>query len=966
MLRHVAVLAKTVGGAVSVIQPDEFLARVAQRAMEIVGAHSATIHIYADLEVIREASAGKAAKLDFITRFPPHKGGIGEAARKTGDVVQVNEPDVRKNYPDLYEIGVRTMAAFPLTLADRREGVLYLHFFDRPHEFSPAEIAVVKSVVGSIEGAILSRQLLDEIAESAKWGWMVAGQHPVIQSLIEPPDLPLVMESLVQKLRLMFGAKSVVLYRYDQSRDSFREVASTEVSTWASKNPGRDSAANRLLRQFGETQYFQDAQQFATQGPGKFAEREGIRSCAAVVLRATKAAEIAGVMFVNYGARNEFSYDTRQAIDALGASAAIAIGTARLHDRANRELAGWTRVARALTKVDDLIAGSLQNPQIDEILKLILEESIEMTGASDGVIYLLHPHDQKLAPSVTHGFEGLEVKPQNLGEGIVGQAASGKRSIRLDDVHQHKDYIETKPETQSELAVPLRYRGDVLGVINLEDPKREFFREDQEAWLETLAMQGVIAIRSLESFRMWEARLRAFGEVTGRLQRNPHDLRTALHLVLTGITAKQGLSFTRALLFSVDPEAVEGILAVGPSDGTEADKNWKELERMEEAAATGRISLEELLNRAEQYEREIALGYPAKALDAKTRKLGFTFISPSKFEDLSRITADVIERNKEHPARALLKEVVAEEDASEEFAVVPLYETHDKVVALLVVDRAYQSAAEPIQNADLKNLEAFGELAALAFKMERLRGKLSDPHRQQEWDEFIGDTMHTVTSEVNNAKNCVSLVRAGGLNAFSHEQRTLLNMVRDYQGWALEAANRVSEYARPLGTLHKVDLGALTMDVVAEDPSIVYKIDPEPVIVIGSAVRLRDALRNVIINAQEAAKRNGRVGEIEVVLSRVKEEGRDFAWLEVRDQAGGMPEGLAEKVKKGYYSPIKEDNKSIAGSKRGLGLPIVKKVATGYGGWLRIEPLEGGTNVIIRLPALAIVGESLDANASVG
>ncbi|SPF34981.1 hypothetical protein SBA4_1600002 [Candidatus Sulfopaludibacter sp. SbA4] len=716
---YVVGLAKTMGGAVSTILPNEFLAGVAQRAMEIVGAHSATIHIYSDLEVTGEASAGLATGLDFVSRFPPHRAGIGAAARDTGEVVVLDSPEeLRRGHPELYDIGVRAMAAFPLRLTDRREGVLYLHFFKEPHRLSQTEVAVVKSVVELVEGAIINRQFLDEIAESAKWGWLVAGQHPVVQSLVEHPDLTVVLSDLVQKLRWMFGANSVVLYCYDQSEDSFPEVVDRGVSTRVSKNPDRNTAPYRLLRDWGETQFFQDiAKAWAGPVPNGFVAREGIQSCAAVVLRANRASEIVGVMFVNYCKKHEFSYDTRQAINSLGASAAIAIGTARLHDRANRVLAGSIREARALHEVDDLITESLQNPKRDEVLTLILEHSIRITGASDGVLYLLQPDDLLLKPMYTHGFAGVEVGPQKLGEGILGQAAYGRRPIRVPDVQENKDYVEIKADTRSELAVPLLDRDEVLGVINLEHTKERFFNQDHQDWIETLAMQGVIAIRSLESFQMLEAPLRAIGAVTGRIQRNTFDLNTTLRLVLTGITAKQGLAFTRAMLFSLDEEVVAGILAVGPADGVEAEDDWKNLEQFEEKLA-GRNFLQELLDRAEQHEREIAAGHPMKRFDARTRKVGLQFGSAGTPNGLARAGPEVVERNKPHPARALLSEVVTPDDSSEEFAVVPLRETDEKVVGFLIADRAYQRKARPVRNVDLKNLEAFGELASFALRMK--------------------------------------------------------------------------------------------------------------------------------------------------------------------------------------------------------------------------------------------------------
>jgi sigma-B regulation protein RsbU (phosphoserine phosphatase) len=56
-------------------------------------------------------------------------------------------------------------------------------------------------------------------------------------------------------------------------------------------------------------------------------------------------------------------------------------------------------------------------------------------------------------------------------------------------------------ETKSELAVPLIYKGNVIGVLDLEHTKRGFFTEDHKKTVTTLAAQIAIA---LENARLYE------------------------------------------------------------------------------------------------------------------------------------------------------------------------------------------------------------------------------------------------------------------------------------------------------------------------------------------------------------------------------------------------------------------------------------------------------------------------------
>ena len=88
-----------------------------------------------------------------------------------------------------------------------------------------------------------------------------------------------------------------------------------------------------------------------------------------------------------------------------------------------------------------------------------------------------------------------------VGKGIVGYAAEHKQAVLVRDVKKDARYIETNPETRSELAVPLIYKDSVIGVLDLEHTKRGFFTEDHQRTITTLAAQIAIA---LENARLYE------------------------------------------------------------------------------------------------------------------------------------------------------------------------------------------------------------------------------------------------------------------------------------------------------------------------------------------------------------------------------------------------------------------------------------------------------------------------------
>ncbi len=69
-------------------------------------------------------------------------------------------------------------------------------------------------------------------------------------------------------------------------------------------------------------------------------------------------------------------------------------------------------------------------------------------------------------------------------------------------------------------------------------------------------------------------------QITDTLQ-STNNLNEILHIILTAVTAEQGLGFNRAFLLLLDKNGqyLEGKYAIGPSDAEEAGKIWSELSR---------------------------------------------------------------------------------------------------------------------------------------------------------------------------------------------------------------------------------------------------------------------------------------------------------------------------------------------------------------------------------------------------
>ena len=104
-------------------------------------------------------------------------------------------------------------------------------------------------------------------------------------------------------------------------------------------------------------------------------------------------------------------------------------------------------------------------------------------------------------------------------EGIVGFVASQGRSRVALDTGADAVYFDNLdlPDTRSEAALPLRVRGQVIGVLDVQSTKPNAFNENDVSVLQTLADQIAVALQTAQLFQQFEQNLEAQRKAYGEL-----------------------------------------------------------------------------------------------------------------------------------------------------------------------------------------------------------------------------------------------------------------------------------------------------------------------------------------------------------------------------------------------------------------------------------------------------------------
>lgn len=80
-----------------------------------------------------------------------------------------------------------------------------------------------------------------------------------------------------------------------------------------------------------------------------------------------------------------------------------------------------------------------------------------------------------------------------LGKGVCGTAAAERRTVIVPDVNAFAGHIACDSASRSELVVPVMQGGKVLGVLDLDSPRKERFTAEDAAALEAVVAAFVEA-----------------------------------------------------------------------------------------------------------------------------------------------------------------------------------------------------------------------------------------------------------------------------------------------------------------------------------------------------------------------------------------------------------------------------------------------------------------------------------------
>ncbi len=250
---------------------------------------------------------------------------------------------------------------------------------------------------------------------------------------------------------------------------------------------------------------------------------------------------ILGTMDVQSTKPYAFSTDNLRSLQILADQLAIAVVNTELFAETQEHLSQH-RLLHHITTT------AASGKTLEEALESAVN-GLQVTLGGDRVMILLANREKKmLEVKASTGYaEDVTSLQFAIGSGVTGWVAAHKRPLRVRDVSEDPRYVQISSNTRSELAIPLIYRNELLGVLNVESEQMDAYNENDEEMLGTLggSLAAIIAnARLLEQIRVQAERERLIYEVTSKIRRST-DIQSILMTTASELTRITGARYAK-------------------------------------------------------------------------------------------------------------------------------------------------------------------------------------------------------------------------------------------------------------------------------------------------------------------------------------------------------------------------------------------------------------------------------------
>ncbi len=529
----------------------EFFETLHKKIQQIIGDYSLIVALYDETSnTINVPFSYEDGQISSIESFPLGEGLTSILIRTRQSLLLVEDTERKAAALGAKIVGraARSWMGAPMMMQNKPIGALILQDAEREKAFNENDLRLFNAIASQVAGVIHNVRLLEE---SQRKALQLETASEIARDISGTLHIEELLGKAVNLIRERFDFYHAAIYLLDLSGEfAVIREATGEAGLQMKRSGHKISVGSKSIVGFvsarGEPLVVNDVSKEATYEP--HAALPNTRSEAALPLKAAE--RILGVLDVQSDKLFAFTEDNLRILQILADQVAVAVVNTELFAETQEHLAQH----RLLHYITANVASGVT---LEEALENAVG-GLQVTLGGDRVIILLTDKEKKkleVKASVGYSEDVSRVKV-DIGVGIIGWVAAHRRPLRVGDVRSDPRYLELSPNTRSELAAPLMYRNELLGVLNVESEQVNAYAEGDEEMLGTLggSLAAIIAnARLLEQIRLQAERERLVYEISGKIRRST-DIQSILTATAGEITRVVGARYARISILRQDEQ----------------------------------------------------------------------------------------------------------------------------------------------------------------------------------------------------------------------------------------------------------------------------------------------------------------------------------------------------------------------------------------------------------------------------
>lgn len=524
-LRELEAISETSEGITSANDLNAIFEVVHRQVRSTTGEVDLTIALFRrETQTIELPYCYEGGKLSTVEPFPIGEGLISILLRTRQPLMLVEDTERRSRALGAKYVGspAKSWLGCPLIVGGEAIGAIVIQDTENEQRFSQDDLRFITALSAQVAGAIDNIRLLDETRRRALQLQTVAEISREVSSSLIVDNLLREAVSLVRQ-RFDFYHAAIFLLDINGEYAVIRE-ATGEAGIQMKRSGYKLAVESKSIVGYVIKNRKPLVVNETSKDPNYYANPllPETRAEAALPLMVTD--RVLGVLDVQSKRPYVFTDENVKILQILIDQLAVAVVNSELFAEAQERLSQH----RLLHHVTTAAASSTT---IEEALNSAVQ-GLQVTMGGDQIAILLSDKEQKVLEvraSIGYPTEDSAKLKIPFGVGVTGSVAARRQPLRIDDVAKDSRYIAVNPKVRSELAIPLIYRNEVLGVLNIESSRPAAYSENDEEMLGTLAgsLAAIIAhSRLLDQFRTQVERERQLYEITNRIRRttNPEKI----------------------------------------------------------------------------------------------------------------------------------------------------------------------------------------------------------------------------------------------------------------------------------------------------------------------------------------------------------------------------------------------------------------------------------------------------------